>query len=114
MKLRKNEKSRTVAAWFGGRLYEFTAVKENISGGQKKIVFIISPKQRTSKEHLLIYSLRWCIEKFFRSSKQSLGLEDCQAQKHDGIINRILAVMIAFTAIEETRFVKKRNLLSMF
>ncbi len=53
--------------------------------------------------------MRWNIEKFFRTAKQSLWLDDCQAQKLDRIINHIYAVMIAFTALEETKFAKKKK-----
>jgi hypothetical protein len=109
LRLRKNEKSRSVIASYGGRLYNFTAVKQTTRGGKKKIVFIISTKNRISKEHVKIYSLRWNIEKFFRTAKQSLGLEDCQAQKIDRIINHINAVMLAFIALEETKLAKKKK-----
>jgi len=108
LRLRRNERSRTITAYLGGRLYDFTAVKHTTRGGKKKIVFIISTVPRTSKEHVRIYDLRWCIEKFFRTAKQSLGLESCQAQKSSGTINRILAVMLIYSALEETRFAKKK------
>lgn len=109
LKLNKNAKSRTMTAYFGGRLYEFTAVRHNTRNGKKKIVFIISTSTRHSKEHVRIYALRWMIERFFRTSKQSLGLEDCQAQKTDGIVNRIVSVMLIFTALEEVKITKKEK-----
>jgi len=109
LRLRKNEKSRTILASYGGRIYNFTSVKQKTRGGKKKIVFIISTKIRQSKDHVKIYVLRWNIEKFFRTAKQSLGLEDCQAQKLDRIVNHIYAVMIAFTAFEETKFITKKK-----
>ena len=34
-------------------------------------------------------------------------MESCQAQKAYEILNRILAVMIAFTALEETKIARK-------
>ena len=58
LKLRKNEKSRTMQALLGDRLYDFTAVKQKTKSGKKKIVFIISTVRRTSKEHVKIYALR--------------------------------------------------------
>lgn len=109
LRLRKNEKSRTVIASYGQIFYNFTAVKQTTRGGKKKIVFIISTKNRSSKEHVKIYAMRWNIEKFFRTAKQSLGLEDCQAQKADRIVNHVHAVMIAFIALEETKFTKKKK-----
>ncbi len=109
LRLVKNRKSRTVRAFFGGRFYYFTAVKHTTRGGQKKIVFIISSKERSSKEHVNTYKLRWNIEKFFRTAKQSLGLEQCQAQKIDRISNHINAVMIAFIALEEIKYLKKKR-----
>jgi len=109
LRLRKNEKSRTIQARFGNRFYDFTAVKQKTRNSKKKIVFIISTIRRTPKEHVKAYSLRWRIERFFRTSKQSLGLEDCQSQKLQGIISHIFAVMLAYAAIEETRFAKKKK-----
>jgi hypothetical protein len=109
LRLRKNEKSRTIQASFGNRSYQFTAVKQKTRNGKKKIVFIISTLERTSKEHVKAYALRWRIETFFRTSKQSLGLEDCQAHKLEGITFHILAVMLAYAAIEETKFAKKKK-----
>jgi hypothetical protein len=108
--LNKNQKSRTMAAYLNGKAYEFTSVKQKTRNGKKKIVFIISTNVRSSKEHVRIYSLRWNIEKFFRTSKQSLGLEACQAQKSHGIVTRILAVILIFTALEETKlFLKEKS-----
>ena len=109
LRLRKNEKSRTIVALYGNRFYNFTAVKQTTRGGKKKIVFIVSTKDRPSKDHVKTYALRWSIEKFFRTAKQSLGLEDCQAQKIDRIINHINAVMLVFIALEETKFAKKKR-----
>jgi SRSO17 transposase len=55
------------------------------------------------------YSSRWVIEKFFRSAKQSLGLEDCRSQKFDGIVKHIWAVMRSFTTLELLRFAKRKK-----
>jgi hypothetical protein len=64
--------------------------------------------------HVNTYRLRWCIEKFFRTAKQSLGLEQCQAQKIDRVSNHINAFMIAFVALEEVKHLKKNVLLRLF
>jgi hypothetical protein len=109
LRLRKNEKSRTMQAFLGNRKYDFTAVKQKTRGGKKKIVFIISTTQRTSKEHAKTYALRWCIEKFFRTSKQSLGLEDCQSQKLEGIKSHIFAVMFSYATLEEIKIFKRKK-----
>jgi hypothetical protein len=109
LRLTKNKKSRTVGAFYCGRFYNFTTVKYRLKGGKKKIVFIISSKNRTSKEHVNTYKFRWNIEKFFRTAKQSLGLEQCQAQKIDQVINHINAVMVAFVALEEVKYLKKKR-----
>lgn len=109
LRLLKNSHSRSMRAKLQERYYWFTAVKQTTRGGKKKIVFIISTKERQAKEHVKIYGLRWNCEKFFRTAKQSLGLEDCQSQKIDGISGHIWSVMMIFTALEETRFFKKKK-----
>ena len=55
------------------------------------------------------YGLRWRIETFFRASKESLGFEDCQSRDLEGRTFYILAGMISYPAIEETKFLKKKK-----
>jgi len=107
LRLVKNQKSRTMAAYLAGRIYDFTAVRQKTRNGKSKIVYIISSSTRLAKEHVKIYALRWEIEKFFRTTKQSLGLEDCQTQKLSGIVARIVAVNLMYTALEEVKILKK-------
>ncbi|MBM3886817.1 transposase, partial [Candidatus Dependentiae bacterium] len=70
------------------------------------IVYIISTKYRSARDHSDSYSLRWNVEKFFRTSMQSFRLEGCQSQKLRGIAAHIVAVSLIFTAIEEVKFSK--------
>ena len=66
-------------------------------------------KECKSKKLLKIYPLRRNIEKFFRTAKHSLGLEDCETPKDDQIINNISFIMIALTGLVETKSLKKKK-----
>ena len=108
-RLTKNRKSKTAGALIDGGRYQITAVKSNSKHAKHNVVFIISTKKRAPKEHVKTYKTRWVIEKFFRTTKQSLGLEDCQAHSIDAIKQHIIAALSMFTALEETKFVKKQK-----
>lgn len=83
LRLRKNEHSRTVKAkWRSLDLY-FTVEKRKDKNGEVSIVFIVSNFKTSSKDYVRIYKLRWGIEVFYRTSKQSLGLKDCQSTDLD-------------------------------
>jgi hypothetical protein len=109
LRLLRNAHSRTIRAKLRGRYYWLTAVKHTTRGGKKKIVYIISTEKREQKEHVATYKKRWNCEKFFRTAKQALGLEDCQAKKVDGIKGHIWSVMILYSSLEETRYFKKKK-----
>jgi hypothetical protein len=80
LKLRKNERSRTMcASWHGIPLF-FTVEKRIKKNGEKVLVYLVSNWEAPSKEVVQTYKRRWAIEKFFRTAKQSLGLQDCSAR----------------------------------
>ena len=76
LKMRRNERSRSMLAqWKGINLY-FTAELRIDKNGEKSIVYIVSNWEAPSKVHVATYAMRWVTEKFYRTSKQSLGLRD--------------------------------------
>lgn len=100
--------NRTVkGSWHGIDLY-FTAVRREDKNGKRTIVFQVSNYVASAKEHKKIYDLRWNIEKFFRTSKQYLGLNDCQSPKIEKQKKHIFSVFVAYIIALHER--KKRKL----
>jgi len=85
-----------VAMWHGISLY-FTALRRVMRNGIITIVFQVSNYKASARKHVLHYRYRWNIEKFFRTAKQYLGLNDCQSRKLELQINHILNVFVAYT-----------------
>jgi hypothetical protein len=79
LKLRKNEHSRTAEAQWNGLKLHFTSEKRKNKNGDTSIVFLVANFETDSKNCVAIYRLRWDIEIFYRTAKQSLGLKDCQS-----------------------------------
>ena len=77
--LYRNERSKTAFGSYKGHNAYFTVQKRKAKSGKISKVFIISSVNRTSKEHIKRYDERWPEEKVFRTSKQNLGLKDCQS-----------------------------------
>lgn len=99
---------RTVnGSWRSINLY-FTAVRREDKNGKRTIVFQVSNYVASAKTHKKIYDLRWNIEKFFRTSKQYLGLNDCQSPKIEKQKKHIFSVFAAYIIALHER--KKRKL----
>ncbi len=78
-RLSRNQRSKTMTGFLNGKLRYIAIEKRKNTGGDYETVFLISNFEKAAKEYLSIYMLRWDIEQLFRTSKQSLGLGDCQA-----------------------------------
>lgn len=99
-------KYRTIRAYWKNKLLFFTAVKRITKTGNVTVVYQVSNYDTTPKNHAKIYGFRWNIEKFFRTSKQNLGLGDCQARNKNAQHNHILHVFLAYAFLQLVR--KKR------
>ena len=49
------------------------------------------------------------VEKFFRTSKQSLGVKDCQSTSVEKQRAHIFATFVAFTELENQKIFKKKK-----
>lgn len=104
LKGRRTERS-IQASWHEFDL-SFTAVKRRNRAGRIIITFQVSNYKASAREHIKYYGYRWNIEKFFRTGKQYLGLNDCQSRKLERQNNHILSVFIAYTVAQ---FERKRQ-----
>lgn len=97
----KNVRSKTISATWQGMPLHFTAEVRVDRHGEKTIVYIVSNyRSDSSKDHVRAYKLRWNIECFFRTAKQSLGLQQCFARSLDRQKAHIYAVFISYTFLQ--------------
>ena len=89
--------ARTIeVVWQGLSLY-ITAVKRIDKHGVKTIVYQAATYKTTPNNHGKNYNRRWGIEKLFRTTKQSLGLQECFSRKIGTQYNHICAVLLAYS-----------------
>jgi hypothetical protein len=107
LKLRKNEHSRTIKAEWNRLKLSFTSEKRKDKNGNTSIVFLVANFEAVAKDHVAIYRLRWKIEMFYRTAKQSLGLKDCQST-HVAIHKvRVYTVFYTYTFLHHQKIVQK-------
>ncbi len=106
LKLRRNERSRTIyTEWHGLNLY-ITTEKRKDKNGKNSIVFLASNLSTSSKDYVEKYRLRWSIEKFHRTSKQYLGLQDCQSRSLQVQKAHITNIFYSYAFLEYQRYQK--------
>lgn len=102
--------ARTILiSWHGISLY-ITAQRRIDKHGKETVVFQASTFHAKPMEHVRIYRMRWNIEKFFRTAKQHLGLQECSSQKFETQQNHVASVLLAYALVQCDR--KKRKLLT--
>ena len=109
LKLKFNEKFKTVEGFYKGIRCFFTAHKRKGKNGESEIVFIVSNVEMAAKEYVEHYSDRSGIEAFFRTCKQSLGLNDCQMLSAEKQEVHILAIFVAYTFLEDEKIAKQKK-----
>jgi hypothetical protein len=93
------QKSRTIKViWHKLDLY-LTAQKRIDKKGKETIVYQVSTYFAKPSKHVKIYKKRWPIEKMFRTTKQHLGLQECQSTKIETQLNHAAAVFLAYSNV---------------
>jgi len=104
------QKSRTIhVVWHDIKLY-LTAQKRIDKKGKETIVYQVSTYSAKPSQHVKMYKNRWPIEKEFRTTKQHLGLQECQSTKMKTQLHHAAAVFLAYAylVVEQKRNVKTR------
>lgn len=107
--LKRNQKFKSVRANIQGMDLFFTAHKRKGNRGKKEVVFIVSNVDRAAKKAVDTLKIRDKIEKCFRSSKQYLGLKDCQSTSSEKQKMHILSTMYLYACLQILRHVKKKK-----
>jgi Transposase DDE domain len=105
--LKDGWKKRTVKVFWKDMPLYITVVKRNHKRKGFVITYQASNFKSRAKTHMLIYGYRWNIEKFFRTTKQSLGLAHCQSRKQNIQQNHIFNVFYAYAILQFERRKKK-------
>ncbi len=95
----KRPKRTIQARWYDVSFY-FTALRRVTKYGTAIITYQISNYKASAREHVQAYSYRWNIEKFFRTAKQKLGLNDCQSQKQKLQEKHIFNVFFSYALLQ--------------
>lgn len=101
--MKDKQKHRTIKAYWKEQSLYFTAVKRVTKKGNELIIFQVSNYLTTPRNHVKIYGFRWNIEKFFRTSKQYLGLCESQSRKKIIQVNHITHVFLSYAILQATR-----------
>lgn len=89
--------ARTIRVIWKGLPIYITAAKRISKSGKETIIFQAATYKAKPSQHALVYKYRWNIEKVFRTTKQSLGLQECFSRKIDTQYNHICAVFLAYS-----------------
>lgn len=89
--------ARTVQALWQGLSLEITAVRRIDKHGNETIVYQAATYKATPSQHARNYKSRWGIEKLNRTTKQSIGLQECFSRKIGTQFDHICAVLLAYS-----------------
>lgn len=103
LKLRRNEREKTVHAELDGVLYFFTAYKRKDKNGEWETIFLVSNMGLPAKEQVKAFGLRWPQEKVNRTTKQKFGSNQCQAIQAKKQQAHIMATFLAYAIIEMSK-----------
>ena len=110
LKLKRNERYKTIKGVYKDIKCYFTAHKRYSNSGKSyNIVYIVSSLNIPAKEQAKAYNIRWNIEKIFRTTKQSLGLNDCQCIEIEKQRTHIFSVFFAYAKLEEQKLFKRKK-----
>ena len=107
IKISSNKNARIVKAYYKGEPILIVAFKRIDKKGKIKIIYLVTSERRSVKAMIKTYRKRWGIEKVFRTTKQHLGLKDCQARSALKQETHIWAVFVAYAFLEIQKINRK-------
>ena len=88
--------AHTIQAMWGDLLLHITAHRRIDRHGEETIVYQAATYKAAPAKHVAIYKKRWFIEKLFRTTKQSLGLQECFSTKLNTQSSHVAFVLLAY------------------
>lgn len=92
--------ARTVTVKWHDIELELTIVRRIDKHGEESIVFQCATYKASPKEHVESYKVRWYVEKFNRTAKQKLGLQDCFSRSIRTQHNHVSAVLLSYALVQ--------------
>lgn len=105
MRPTKRRPTRTVRIRWKGLVLWVTIVRRENKHGEESFVFQVATYKAEPRVHRANYKRRWKIEKKYRTTKQSLGLGDCQSKKFSKQRGHVMSVLLAYAIAQ---LVKKK------
>ena len=103
LKLLRNCRSRSTKATFNDMNLYISAHKRKKRNGEFAFTYIVSNICLQTKEYLQRYEQRWKIEIMFRTMKQSLGLQHCQARSLERQGAHIYAIFFSYSFLQNEK-----------
>lgn len=103
LKLLRNSRSRSTKAYFNDMELYISAHKRKKRNGEWAFTYIVSNICLQAKEYLQRYERRWKIEIMFRTMKQSLGLQHCQARSLIRQAAHIYAIFFSYSFLQNEK-----------
>ena len=97
LKLRGRQQARSIQVKWHNLSLNITAEKRIDKHEKETIVYIVSTYKARPGQHVDAYKRRWPIEKLFRTTKQSLGLQECFSTHLETQEKHIAAVFLAYS-----------------
>lgn len=92
--------ARTISVLWHNIPLQITAQRRVNKHTKETIVFQASTFHAKPMEHVLIYRYRWNIERFFRTAKQHLGLQECSSRKLETQQSHVASVLLAYVLVQ--------------
>ena len=89
--------SRTISVIWHKIPLQLTIVRRIDKNGNESFVFLISTYKSKPNEHVENYKKRWPVEKFFRTTKQTLGLQECFSRSLHVQKDHVASVFLSFS-----------------
>lgn len=96
LKLSRNQRSTVVQAVLNGMPIYISIHKRKNKNGVYKTTYCASNIKLNAKKYLILYEDRWKIEEMFRSLKQDIKIEQCQARSVKKQTIHIYASFLAY------------------
>ncbi len=102
LKPKGRQMARTISVIWKDLPLEITAVRRINKHGNETIIYQAATYKTAPKVHAQNYKWRWNIEKMFRTTKQSFGLQECFSVKISVQYKHLCAVLLAYSIAQFT------------
>src|SRR5471030_1153523 len=96
LRLKGRQMAKTVVVKWHDMLLHITAAKRIDRHLNESIIYQAATFVAKPSKHAAIYKKRWPIEKFFRTAKQHLGLQDCFSTRLETQLDHFSSVLLAY------------------